>query len=299
MARNPVTLLRALGRSYTALALALRHGGPGLGFDLRGRLMGWRLLAQGQRIGAAYALAPVSSTRYFEFAFAEACLAHGAGPMLDLSSPRLFALDLARRHPTTQIVMLNPDHSDLTMSALIARRQGLRNLDCLRAGAELLPALTDRFTTIWSLSVLEHIAGPYDDRNVITWLYRALRPGGQLIVTVPVDRHAWDEYREQDYYGQATLRDAAGRIFFQRFYDQEAIETRLIAPLGRRPSKIVWYGEREPGHFHQYIATVMQQGLLATVTDAAIFTRAYQIYPSWEAMPGVGVCGLCFTRETE
>lgn len=297
--RRPKSLARLtwLGQSYRALAQALHHGGPGLAFDLRGRALGWRLLAQGMlRVGAEYALAPVSSTRYFEFPFVEACLPTHQGSILDLSSPRLFSLDLARRYPALQVFMLNPDRNDIAVTAQIARRSHQANLHTLAAGAELLPALADRFTAIWSISVLEHIAGAYDDRTVIRWLYEALRPGGHLIVTVPVDRHAWDEYRTQAYYQRTPPRDGAGRAFFQRFYDRAAIEERLIASVGRSPRRIVWYGEREAGHFEAYIANVMQHGFAATIRDAAIFAQAYQIYPSWEAMPGVGVCGLCFVR---
>lgn len=290
------TLLRLLIQSYGSLGVALARGGPGLDFDAFGRGMGWELMLRGYRGGADYVLTPVSSVRYFEFAFAQSCLPEPVGQLLDLSSPRLFSLRVARQRPQARVTMLNPDYEDIMRTMMISRRLNLPNLQCLAAAADILQAMEGRFAAVWSISVIEHISGAYDDREVMGWLYRALRPGGRLIVTVPVDRQFWNEYRNQAYYGREGEHDTNGRPFFQRFYDRNAIYERLVAAVGREPERVVWYGEREPGQLQRYMERWVRYGLPATVTDAGIFATICRTYACWEDMPGCGVCGLMFTR---
>jgi cyclopropane fatty-acyl-phospholipid synthase-like methyltransferase len=153
-----------------------------------------------------------------------------------------------------------------------------------------------QFDAAWSISVVEHITGTYDDRDTMRWLFRSLRPGGRLIVTVPVDRQAWDEYRDQVYYGQAGESSSIERHFFQRFYDSASIQERLIAPIGQAPARIEWYGERVAGHFHTYIKRWQQEGFAVIANDASEFARSYKLYDRWDDMPGFGVCGLLFVR---
>ena len=80
----------------------------------------------------------------------------------------------------------------------VLSRLGPKNLHL--EALDLRSALSDgkTYDCIWSLSVVEHIAGQYDDRYAIQAMYKALEPGGRMILTVPVDRLFWDEYRVQD-----------------------------------------------------------------------------------------------------
>ncbi len=130
---------------------------------------------------------------------------------------------------------------------------------------------------------------------MVRWMFDALKPGGHLILTVPVDRRYWIEYREIDHYGtQAPMQD--GNYFFQRFYDERALCGRLIESIGHAPVLTRWFGEKTPGRFHAYIAQWMREGIAATVDSPREIADHYQHFDSWQAMPGVGVAGLLFEK---
>jgi hypothetical protein len=116
-----------------------------------------------------------------------------------------------------------------------------------------------------------------------------------LIITVPVDRQYWIEYRDQDYYG--TQREEQGRYFFQRFYDFQAIQERLLAPIGQQSTQIRWFGEIEEGHFHEYIQRWLKDGIDSIVDDPREMVDHYQEFERWQDMPGAGVCGIVVDKD--
>jgi len=287
--------------AWQAHARALRYGLRGNDFYRLGRSMGWKMLPTGSFIARQLLWTPVSSTRYFEFDFARRALAQdGFAPRrcLDVSSPFLFSFDVARRRPEVQVRMLNPDPRDWRLTRLMATRLGWPGIEPVGVGVEALddepPAIWD---AVWSLSVIEHVAGAAgDDRDAVRRMWQAVRPGGRLILTVPTDRQAWDEYRESDEYGTQAAPAAGRRCFFQRFYDEEAIAERIVRTIGVAPARQEWFGEKSNGHFHAYVARWRREGTAATLDDPLDVAANYQIYPSFAAMPGAGVCGLLFRK---
>lgn len=278
----------------TRAALAARRSGPGGAFDRFGRTLGARLLLRGWRYGAVLLLHPVDSVRYFEFPFALSCCPDPPRRCLDVGSPRLFSLYLAQRHPQAEIRMINPDAADLGISARIARMLRMSNLTFDSRGADAASAEGGRYDCIWSISVVEHVAGRYQDVEAVRWMYGALADGGRLILTVPVDRAFREEFRDRPQYG--TQPPAAGRYFFQRVYDRAAIWDRLVEAVGREPDRVAWFGERAAGRFAAYQQRWLERGLAATVDDPKEIAEHYTTFPSWETMPGQGVCGLMFEK---
>ena len=59
---------------------------------------------------------------------------------------------------------------------------------------------------------------------------------------------------------------------------------------------MVWYGERQNGRFHDYIARWLALGREAVLDDPTEFAIHYQMFDSWDSMPGAGVCGLVFVK---
>ena len=116
-------------------------------------------------------------------------------------------------------------------------------------------------------------------------------------MTVPVDRHFWDEYRDVDQYGSQGKPLSNGKYFFQHFYDKTAIWDRLLSPIGQEPSIIRWFGETSQGRFHNYIQCWMREGYDYIVGDPREIVNNYQEFSSWEEMPGVGVCGLAIDKD--
>ena len=292
--RNPIRAIRLAARSHTSLRYATSRGAIGTSFGWFGRDVGRRLLRARSRTGFSYLLTPVNITRYFEFPFAASCLPERFEDCADVGSPRLFALYVARRYQPKSILMLNPDSADLGVTATIAGRLGVPGVRTVLAGVDVLEQRTSTYDCVWSLSVVEHIDGDYDDMAAVRYMYNALREGGRLILTIPVDREFRREYRDRRYYGSAG--STRGRFFFQRLYDESSIRERLVAPLGVEPTIVRWFGEKERGRYAAYEERWLSNGHACTVDDPREIADHYREYESWEAMPGRGVCGLMIER---
>jgi SAM-dependent methyltransferase len=287
------SLIAAPGLLFRSAA-ALRHGQkariPGLEFDAFGRRLGLRLMRSGHvGLGASYLLNPVSIVRYFEFPFVAASIPAGAKLCADVSSPRLFSLFWAAKHPEAAIQMINPDEHDLEETRVVAESAGVA-LELVNVDLSVFRDRPHAYDAIWSISVLEHVHGEYDDREAIAWLYSALRPGGVLAVTTTIDRVFWDEYRDADPYG--LVKDASGPVFFQRWYDLAAIQGRLIDPLHGARASLAFFGEKRPGMFKAYEAEWMRGGMRRSVEDPRDIADDFREFSSWDEMPGAGVCGI-------
>jgi SAM-dependent methyltransferase len=299
---TPIELARRYWTGRGAARYATARGLPGMEFDRYGRRVGRRLLARLAPGCAGYLVAPVSNLRYWEFPFALGCLPAAPGACLDVSSPRLFSYYVAERWPQATIDVINPDPQDYSMTDATARRLGLSNLHVRHAGVDLLArgagaeGLGGPYDCIWSISVIEHIAGAYDERQALAWMWEALRPGGRLILTVPVDRAYEDEYRDADLYqtqGDGAPRD---KYFFQRVYDEASLRERIIGTVGREPTVLQWYGETRAGKFREMERAIIAAGLDAAVGQPRDMVEHFRTFASWSEMPGFGVCGLMFEK---
>ena len=196
--------------------------------------------------------------------------------------------------------IINPDLRDVQQTQCIIETRHVTNGATQPVGIESLPVRKGGYDVIWSISVIEHIQnGHHDDTWAVQQMFSALRSGGHLILTVPVDRTFRIEYRQNDCYGTQqpqVLPDGTTQTFFQRWYDADAIEQRLIRPLGIQPTRIGWYGEKQPGHFHHYIQDWIRDGNHVAVKDPELFALHYKVFDSWETMPGCGVGALLFVK---
>jgi SAM-dependent methyltransferase len=235
--------------------------------------------------------------RYIEFPFALSCLPNVAGNCLDISSPRLFSLYVAKNHRTKSLTIVNPDPKDIAATVRSVDALNLRDVTTRVCAVHELLNEAARYDCIWSISVIEHIAGDYDDREAVRYMYGALAPGGRLILTIPVDRRSWDEHRRENYYGTSPARGET--FFFQRWYDDKAIQDRIVRSIGVAPTILKWFGETEAGFFTSMEKQWMEKGQFATVDDQRQMTENFREYESWDGMPGQGVCGLMFTKPLE
>lgn len=294
---QPISLFNLYARSSSALRYAARHQGPGLEFARYGRQIGRRLLLKCTSGAWGYTIAPVSSVRYFEFPFALGCLSEIPNECLDVSSPRLFTYYVAEHGLVRHVDLINPDPSDASLSAKIGRALNIQNVTVQERPVDSLTERPEKYDCIWAISVIEHIAGQYDDSAAIKFMFDALKNDGRLILTVPVDKTYWEEFREgTDPYGTQPV-DARGRYFFQRYYDLSAIQTRLLDPIAMEPIRIKWFGEKTPGQFQAYIRRWIEEGDHCAVDDPRHIVDNYQEYHSWKDMPGEGVCGLCIQKK--
>jgi SAM-dependent methyltransferase len=279
---------------------AHRYGTPGLGFHGRCALLGLSLLVHKQAplaLGWCYDLMfrPMDSTRYFEFDFAWRCLSDLTfRSYLDVSSPRLFPLLLLRDRPLVEGDLINPDGADLAWTAKLAAAAGLAS----RCRTEQLRIqdvffASSSFQVITSLSVLEHVP---EDNAAVGMMWDLLRPGGRLVITLPVRAEPAEQYIDRNEYG-VLAPDAQGLTFWQRFYDERMLQERIFSITGT-PSRLVVYGEKRAGLF-QSNAALKRASYNTTYPfwrEPVMMGEEYEYFPGIGDLPGEGAIGLEFVK---
>jgi SAM-dependent methyltransferase len=237
---------------------------------------------------------PLDSTRYVEFeAFLGGLEGVGqGGAYLDVSSPRLLPLLVLQRHRAMRAIILNPDANDLPLTRVLLEDVGLAHrctfVEAVLSADTAPPASLDLITC---MSVLEHIP---DDRAVVDAMWRALRPGGRLILTVPCCAAAEEQYTNLNQYG-VLQTGADGLVFRQRLYSESCLASRVFAVTGPPASMVVW-GEREPGFILR--DTLSKWSSLSYPFWSEPLRAGTRItrYAGIGALPGEGVAGLVFVK---
>jgi hypothetical protein len=298
--RESRSLKKERKKALSHFQKATEHGLVGPEFFTYGIHVAKRLQKTNPRIAKPLFTIPVDTTRFFEFDYtwrALNSLESNANQFLDVSSPFLFSFRVAETFLKSSVLMINPDTKDLRsvkklrdclhMPRLILKE---RTIQDFKDGQESL------YDAIWSLSVVEHISGAkINDSSSLQIMWSLLKPGGLLILTVPTDKTYWEEFRSSDVYGQNTQIENEP-VFFQRFYDESSIRNRLIEPLGVEPETIEWFGTKQAGVFHKMIENRLSNLRPLSSEHCIEMATSYQIYPTFDSMPGEGVCGLCFRK---
>jgi SAM-dependent methyltransferase len=280
--------------------LAHRFRTPGLGLQRRCFWLGLRLFAR-QRTrhasGWAYELMfrPMDSTRYFELDFAWQALAdQPLQRYLDVSSPRLFPVLLLDHQPGLRADLVNPDANDLYPTSVLVEASGVGARCRLHPSLiEAVPFAPASFDAITSISVIEHIP---DDTRALRRMWDLLQPGGLLVISVPCAAEASEQYLDHNEYG-LLAPDAAGFVFYQRFYSPALLAERILSVTGA-PRRQAVYGEKRPGL--QQAAAYAKRASLSTHfpvwREPYVMGRDFARFPSLEALPGEGVISLEFVK---
>jgi SAM-dependent methyltransferase len=119
--------------------------------------------------------------------------------------------------------------SDLFVEGLHFAKSRMPGVAFYQMDACCMP-FEDEFDLILALDVLEHIE---DDSRVISELYRSLKYGGGLIITVPQHQRLWSVQDEKAYhkrrYARKELVDKLGKNGFQVIYATSFIT--LLLPV--------------------------------------------------------------------
>ena len=211
----------------------------------------WELYSTGLQFGAAnlarnrFALGlrktvgkltqPINSyTRFPEYFFIkreiERRVAGGQRlQVLDVGSPKLLGLMLAAKWNVevqlTDITPLNLDEYKVMWAAIRERAKG--DAEFSKQDARRMEFGNDTFDIAYSMSVLEHIEGTDGDVQGMRELIRVTKPGGLIIVSVPLG----NTYVEQRRHGlrTASVRTNGGELhFFQRIYSPAESTNRLL-----------------------------------------------------------------------
>lgn len=167
---------------------------------------------------------------------------------LDVSSPRIFPFIfcLKKNKYIKNSVLINPDNEDLTETLSLFQKNTMPcKLQNIKVGD--LPE-DEKFDFITCISVLEHIPEE-GDIDAVNKIWRILRKGGFLYITVPCSNEEINEYKDIDPYG-LNKEKSCEYYFFQRFYDKNMLENRLFKTTGN-PLLMETFGERSPGRMHK------------------------------------------------
>jgi len=149
--------------------------------------------------------------------------------LLDVSSPKLFSLLLAAHTRATVVAtdVWKPaiDEAE-TLRGGLTEDASARLVLGVADGRETLPddlrPPGGLFSGAFTMSVIEHIEpDPGGDRLALERIAEVVKPGGSVVVSVPVDREARSEYLKTEMYGR-TSDDPRG-AFFQRVYDASSL----------------------------------------------------------------------------
>jgi SAM-dependent methyltransferase len=205
------------------------------------------------RDAAARIVNPLSYPRFMEYQLAMRDMQKlDHGRVLDIGSPKLPVLLLAR-HARFELYATDVRDYFVDPTRLFISRAGLghrldRDLHLEVQDGRHLTYADAWFDWVYSISVFEHI--PDDgDSQAIADVYRVLRPGGVATLTVPFRAVGYyEEFVKGDVYER---RGTGGPTFYQRHYDMDALQRRLIGPSHMRLTGMTFFGE--PGlQFEQY-----------------------------------------------
>jgi SAM-dependent methyltransferase len=280
-------------------ALASILGVPGIRSRLRCMPLGTRLLIGARGSGdlsraSQVLLMPMDSTRYFEFDFVDrAVRGLPVRRYLDVSSPRLVPVLLARARPDVVVDMINPDGKDLAESRALVQAARLSERitlhECL---VHETPFKAGTFDLITCVSVLEHIP---DDGTALRAMLEMLRPGGTLVLTLPCMSRAAEQYIDHDEYGLLET-DPNGFVFWQRYYDAESLRSRVFTIAGE-PSRSEVYGEKVAGSFQRNAQAKRTLGVSYPYwREPCWVSRAFRPFRTVDDLSGEGVIGLTFVR---
>lgn len=295
-------LVRSLAAAVLSPAcalLAVSRGAPGMKAHAASVRAGVSLLARRRRrfprsMTLALVSWPLDSTRYPEFDFCGRAIADlpPVSTYLDVSSPRLLPLTVLQAQPTARVTILNPDAADLPLSRLLFEDLGVADR-CTFVAALLTPATAPAgaYDLVTCMSVLEHIP---EDRAAVETMWRALRPGGRLLLTVPCSASGQEQYTNLNQYG-VLQGGADGLVFRQRLYSWPCLEARVFAVTGAPDLVEVW-GEREPGFILRDTLRKWSSITYPFWSEPLRAASALARFDRVDQLPGEGVVGLQFVK---
>lgn len=268
---------------------------PGREFSDFGFRTGLQFIIKG-KFSPKLLLNPVSIVRYFEFDFVYSCLNPDENQnILDVSSPYLFSFYLCK-NKEVDYTYINPDRRDLYNVQSLANKLKFKgNFITSYADARTLEYADRSFDVILSISVIEHISGE-DDSLVMKQLWRVLKPGGKLVLTFPVKPVYEEEFRDDDIYNLENEKKTEG-YFFQRIYDEENINKRLLSSISNFEivDKKV-FGEISSDFYNGYKKRWIKKGYSETVKDAYYISKYFRYFNDISELKGIGVMGLTLKK---
>jgi hypothetical protein len=222
---------------------------------------------------------------YLDFDFAWKALSERdtLGNYLDVFSPWLFPMALLSRCSSSGATLVSPQ-PDALKGLLEFRSVSRRQQITFESGDATLDE--EAYDTITSLSWLGRV---HDDVGLVRRLWRSLKPGGTLLLSVPCAKTAAEEYAPP--VGDSPTGHGPGGNFLRRLYDARLLNTRIFEVVGQ-PRRYTVYGEQARVWRDAGIDTGDHDIAASTWRDSMIIGRAWRSYSTLQELPGEGVIAM-------
>lgn len=296
--RESITLLYGLVSSLVNLLRAAYKNGPGVKFHAAIALSALRWIGSRLSKGEVYRLltSPMDTFRYFEFDFFWKSISqrNAIDDYLDVSSPRMFCWRVIASGKTHRAVILNPDAKDLSASINLFEAIGI-DKKCEFCGDLIgeFEGSPNSFDLVTCISVLEHIPDEASI-NALQAIWKLVKPGGQLLLSVPCAATAFEEFISFNEYGLLQTQ-SDGYVFGQRFYDQRLVENHIFDVVGQ-PARMAVFGEKMEGTFVRDRERKLSDADYPFWREPWIMASEYQYFDRIESMPGLGVVAFEFVK---
>ncbi len=192
-----------------------------------------RVLLSGSRLSTKLFLRALRYWRVFEFPYTLAQLPRRERlNILDISSPKILAFYLVRKYGH-QVAAIDIWEDEIAfwknILSLIGNPQSIAgNINLAIEDATRLSYNNESFDFVYSISVVEHIDN-FGDTKALREVSRVLKKGGIAVVTVPFDENGYEVFTRRNVYHKEY---ASSPVFYERWYNQQQLQERLIASSG-------------------------------------------------------------------
>lgn len=140
--------------------------------------------------------------------------------------------------------------------------------------------------------MVEHLQ---DDKRVIERMWKLVKSGGCLILSMPCLSKIAEEYHDVDPYGLQTSDD--GWFFFQRYYDANMLQDRIFSSIGT-PVDFSLYGEKVHGSLKASLQRRRSDPSYPYWREPWMMAREWRRYDRIKELPGEGVIMMLFQKRT-
>ncbi len=210
------------------------------------RSLAFKVLAQGKvRHALKLILEPLNYWRNIEVpATVQNLDVRPSDKVLDVGSPKIAALYLWKRSGATTYSTDLFDYFREEYGLYLESLNQGRSADTFLMEVQDARKLTytdEYFDKIFSISVVEHITNQGDSLAMAEF-FRVLKKRGICCISVPYASSYFESFTKDEYY---YLKVEKGQpVFYQRHYDQRALQERLVIPSKMKLLKIQYFSER-------------------------------------------------------
>jgi hypothetical protein len=286
--------VKQIGASYVYWMLAHSYFLPGLYMQRYATQMGLSLMAGGRRnlprhLRDRLLHGTLNSTRYLEFDFVWKSFPADALQLsyLDVFSPWQLPILLVHRKRLRHAAIIEPGGATTDSVAALVHAAGLDSACRVvsRAADSSFPSAS--FDVVTSIAGL---AAQRDDRTALAQMWRLLRPGGSLLLTLPCARESRDWVLDSD-----RAAHAADGGLRERIYDSRMLSDRIIAIAGEPVASVV-YGETRPAGSFTPPRSATDDAVAPSPREPLMVGRNWRCYPRIDDLPGAGVIALRFAK---